>query len=454
MASALTGRARVSFVVFGGMVALQSSQTFDVTKLIYLVGTTLCLAGSLHATWAARTRIGPPLARVLRSWLFAVGLISALILLSFFVARGQGTATIDWLRDIAAYGLFAAVPLFALDLQSSSSRQFVIALLVLAGLRGGLSWAVEGLDRRHILELPLNRLLFPSAQLPGMLYVFAMASAFTDRRRGIRWALLAGFVLGLFLLTGTRSSLLLLAGPLVMALVLGRPRLGSSVRALLVQAAAALAVLLVVQAVLVAPTWLASIGSGGAPVPGASGAGPSPTAPPDVLSGRFESVGSVVSDPASDASIKERVAQYEATWRLFTQNPLLGAGPGHAIEWTDVSGIARHEFTADTPLVYLAKFGLLGLLALVPVVWAYLRTLLAAFRWTGRSAVALALLGYGVTILVGLPLGFAIEDKGTSLALILLLALAFGDVARASAGATVPESTTERTPGVVSPAGA
>lgn len=433
------GRVRIGFVVFGGMLALQSSQDLDGTKFAFLAGSFVCLVGALAAVWRARAT--PEVGRAI-AWLGASAALTALLAVSFLVARANETPITDWVRDTAGYALFAAVPVFALDGQASATRKLLVGFLMTAGILGGLSWAIEWLNRRDIMDLPFDRLVFPSGQLPGMLYLFAIATAFTAGRG--RWAVLAGVILGLFLLTGTRSSLLMIVGPLVMAVYAGRDRIRSSLRLFLAHGVIAVGVMLVFQLALALPVFVAP----GAGEPGSSGeaanAGPTATLGPDVLGDRFGSLPILVSNPASDASVQERLAQYGAAWALFVASPIVGVGPGHAIEWVDVSGYRRAEFTADTPLVLPAKFGLLGVLVMLGIVYAYVSTGRTALRRNPGSAITLTLVGYGVSTLVGLPLGFAVEDKGASLALMLLLALAFGEKAPPDPGGATQSNEPDR----------
>lgn len=412
------GRFRIAFVLFGGMVALQSSPTLNATKIAYLVGTALCLVGAMAAVWRARRT---PAVRLAVRWIAVSAALAVLMAVSFFVAMGNGTSIANWVRDSAAYALFAAVPIFALDGQASTSRRLLVGMLVVAGLLGGLSWAVEWLTRRQILELPLARLVFPGGQLPGMLYLFATAAALTARRRHVAWVMLAGIILGLFLITGTRASLLLLVGPLAMAAIAGWTHIRSSLSSIAGHAVVAVAVVLAFQLALALPVVL---GLGRTPGEPGSSASAAPSIP-SVLGDRFGTLPGVVGNPPSDASFKERVAQYEAAWALLVSSPIVGVGPGHAIEWFDISGYKRTEFTADTPLVMPAKFGLLGILVFLGAAVAYGSTVRTALRRNRRSGITLTLVGYAVWTIVGLPLGFPIEDKGASLALILVLALAF-----------------------------
>jgi hypothetical protein len=414
------GRFRVAFVLFGGMLALQSSPVLDATKIAYLVGTALCLLGALAAVWRARRT---PAVRLAAPWLAASAVLAMLIAISFLVARANGTLITDWVRDVAAYALFAAAPVFALDAQASASRRLLVGMLVVAGLLGGFSWAVEWLSRRQILDLPFARLVFPSGQLPGMLYLFALATALTAGRRRTVWVVLAGGTLGLFLLTGTRSSLLLLIGALAMAAIVGWGRIRSSLKTLALHGVVAVTVVLVFQLALALPDVLGVGRTAGEP----GSSDPPATSLPRVLGDRLGSLPELLDNPTSDASFTERLAQYEAAWRLFLSSPIVGVGAGHSIDWVDVSGYPRSGFTADTPLVMPAKFGVLGVLVFLGFAGAYSATVWTALRRDRRSGVTLTLLGFGALVIVGLPLGFLIEDKGAGLAIILLLALAFSE---------------------------
>jgi hypothetical protein len=304
-------------------------------------------------------------------------------------------------------------------------------MLVLAGLLGGVSWAVEWLSRRQIVDVPLARIVFPSGQLPGLLYLFAIATALTGGRRSAVWALLAGVILGLFLITGTRSSLLLLIGPLAMVALIGRARIGLALRSVVLHGVSAAVVLLAFQFALALPVLLETGRSTSLPGSPNEPGGPGRTPPtvPTIVDEHIGSLPGLVENPAADPSVKERVAQYEAAWALIRSSPIVGVGPGHSIEWVNVSGHLRSGYTADTPLVMPAKFGLLGVIVFSGTALAYAMTLQTALRRDRRSAVSLTLVGFGLVLLVTLPLGFAVEDKGASFALILLLALAFAEPA-------------------------
>ena len=416
----LTGAVlRMALVLFGGMVALQSSPAFDLTKIAYLVVTALCLAAAILETWKRRDS---PSLRLAAPWLIASAGLAVLLVVALLVALSRGTPLLDSVRDLAPYALFAAAPILALDPDADRSRKAIIGMLVVAGVLGGLSWAVEWLGRREIVDLPLDRLAFPSPQLPGMLYLFALATALTPGPSRRMWNVLSGVTLALFLVTGTRSSLLLPLSALAMLAIAGRRNVPSSVTGFASHILVAAMLLLTFQ---YGPLVAAGLDIGG-PAPESGDPNAPTSSAPDVIGDRYGTLPETIGNPTSDASIRERVAQYEAAWKLFLSSPIVGVGPGHAIEWVDVSGFARADFTADTPLILPAKFGLLGVLVFLGVAVVYAATTRRVLQRNRSSPVALTLVGYGVWFIASVPLGFLVEDKGASLALMLLLALAFG----------------------------
>jgi hypothetical protein len=206
-----------------------------------------------------------------------------------------------------------------------------------------------------------------------------------------------------------------------MAAISGWARMRSSIQTIVLQGAFAAILVVAFQLALAVPVLLRSEQPTVEPRSSQS-AVPSV---PSVLGDRLGSIPGVLGNPASDQSIQERIAQYRAAWALFVSRPILGFGPGHSIDWVDSSGLPREGFTADTPLVLPAKFGVVGILVLCGAAAAYALTVRTAMGRDRQSVITLTLVGYGVWTLVSLPLGFPVEDKGASLALMLLLSLAF-----------------------------
>jgi hypothetical protein len=139
---------------------------------------------------------------------------------------------------------------------------------------------------------------------------------------------------------------------------------------------------------------------------------------------RLASVTRVTSDPVASQSLTERVTQSRVAWKSFAGAPLDGVGPGHNYVWRDQVDQLHIGSAMDTPVLFLAKFGLLGIgFLFLAGYWGreFVRTL--GTRRRGEPA-RLALIGYSAFWLLFLPLGLPLEDKGFALAMILLTALA------------------------------
>ena len=207
---------RAAFLVFGGLTVLQSSDGVDLIKFGYLLGAGVAFVAALvnlRSLGATRSY------QLLRAVIIVSLLLASLVALSIVNSLAHGTGLTLWVRDAAPYLLFAAVPVLVLDLQSKTSSKLVIAMFVIAGMLAALSYTVEWLDRRVLVELPITRIALPSGALRSALYVFALSGALlaSGSRARAGWAMLAGLIYALTFITGTRSTslLLLLVAPVV-----------------------------------------------------------------------------------------------------------------------------------------------------------------------------------------------------------------------------------------------
>jgi O-antigen ligase len=393
------GRARAVFLIGGGLMTLQSSQELDLLKLAYLVGVGVSFGGAL-------LQLRQP--RHVQAYQFAMPLLRAsvvftgLVFLSFFVAHLNDATMTAWLRGAAPYLLFASVPVFAVDVESSFSSRAMKAVLVIGGVVAASSFTVEWLERRNIAELPISRLAFPSFLLAAALFAYGLSASLRASTQRLIWVLLASFVFTSLLMTGTRTTLVLLAAPLGIALA-GWRYLGIGWLRLAVLGPAAVAVAFFVF----------------------QSAGNFVDADTEAVGARLQLLRG---DISSDQSYLERVTQSEVVWSFFREHPALGVGPGQEFEWRDTSGSLHVTLSPDTPLSFLAKFGLLGLGALVSVVVGY-ASFFASLGRTARASLAhLALSGFAAIVLIFTVLVSPFEDKGFSLALVILVALALREM--------------------------
>ena len=401
---------RALLVVFGGLAVLQSSEGFGGQKLGYFGGIAVAFGASLLRLRSLGNKVEPGLARpLLRSSL----VLFSLLWISFFVARAHETSTVDWVRDAAPYVLVACAPIFALDFSATLPRRRLLWMLIASGTISGISFTFA-FAARHGLALPgVSRFALPSLMLPGAVFAYAIGSGLQQPRNWRRWMLLAVLMVALVLLSGTRSALAFFGAPIG---ILFASRLSFINRALRLAAFGTLVVVIG----LLALHSVTRLGLSTAKI-----------------THRFTSLPAVLSHPLSDQSYVERASQRSLSWNAYHSSPLLGVGPGHRFAYTDLSGNTTFLFTLDTPLSYLAKFGLAGLAALV----AWIGLLVAFVRRTRRPPVVLgparfALIGYLSIAAAYSLLGPPFEDKGFGFGLLLLIALALREQVDASRART------------------
>jgi hypothetical protein len=385
---------RFSFLVFGGLFTLQTSQQLTDPKLFYLLGTALALGLALAAIGRSAST---PAYVMLRPLLWLSAVLGAVLVVSLPVALAHQTPVSTWVRDAAPYVLFASVPVFALDVSTSRFRHWLPALFLIAGLLTAASLSVGELNRRRLVESSLVPLLvLPSFFLPAALFSYGMGRLMTRGTNRTWWVVTMTLIAALLLLTGSRSTLLLVL-PAVAVLVLYRPTIRLNRRSAVV-AARSIALVLLFLAIIAFFTRTS----------------------PSGLIGRFGSIETLVTRPQSDKSLDVRLFESNQAWQVFLKNPLLGAGHGPI-------------FNIDSGLAVPAKFGIVGTaafgFALLYLVWFGVR-----FRLRGppiMTAAMTAVAGIALLSLAWFFLGSPFEEKGLGFGLLFLLAIASASISEA-----------------------
>jgi len=396
--------ARMAFVVVGGLLVLVSSTNhLSAAKVAYFAGVALALISILrHRELWVDLRQRSTTIRTLAPMTLALG---ALIVLSLPVAHAEHTGLSPWLRDASTYGLVAAVPLFIWDFERNASPRLgrlAVLLLAVGGVLSGLSLIVQWLGSRGVTSATISLHLLPGQFLPGALALLLAARAGTVSR-GRGWYALGALAIPLALiLTGTRSLLSLLVCVVIVLISRWQDK-----RTLLLWIGAAVVAVTILVAALVA------LGNHGHP--GLAR-----------LSHRITSIPHTVAHPNSDASYRVRANQWHVAWQTFKAHPILGAGPGHTFTWSCRSSGCltgtQSRYDLDSPVSFLAKFGLVGLVALAFVVFG-LVSFLRARRPTAPHDAWLAFTWYLVFAVIELPFGWPLEQKDFALGLLLLGAL-------------------------------
>ncbi|MGH3134085.1 MAG: O-antigen ligase family protein [Gaiellaceae bacterium] len=394
----LSARVRVVVVVFGALTVFQSSDELTTSKLLYLFGLAVAFGAVVfRLPRLVDSRAYHDLAPMLRASVVTFGLVAASLPVSMLNDVPQKA----WLRDVAPYILVACAPLFALDAQASMTARALRRLLVVGGTLGALGFTVTWLTNRAIADLSFIPVGLPTFLLAATAFTYGTSMFLHGNRRRFAWVVFTSLVFAMLLSTGTRTTLVLLAAPLVIAF-------GSQHR--LAQRSLRLAVAVPVAALLV--------------VFGAQGVVHVTNANREALSARADLLFST-GEKREDRSYIDRLAQTSATWDLFRSSPIAGVGPGTPIVWSDSFNVVHASTTVDSPLSFLAKFGLLGLIAaglLVAGFVSMLRRLRA--RTVKPTVIQLALVGYGAIVVGWSLLQNPYDDKGLAIGLILLLAVA------------------------------
>lgn len=388
---------RLALLLIGGFASFQSSS--NGLKAVYAA---LAAAMFLVSLGKLAVEHDPRIMRF-RGFTLASLAMVALLFATYAVAVSNGATSSDWLHDVIPYLLAFTLPIVGIEAGAKLQRRRAVQLLVASGAFSTLAFAVTWLTRRGVAT---NQSIgFGSQHLQAALFVYALARAAIGRRDRGRWALLAAATLGVGLLTGTRTNLVLVVGVLGM--------LGA-------RAAARIPVARAVRAMVGALVLLAGVVEVGMLlIPGEK----------ELIATRL---GALVNYLAGgpDQSATGRSHDNNLAHGAFNGHALFGTGPGflypdpYFIPHVTNPAIYVHgyAFTLDSPLLPLAKFGIVGVLLLA----AWLVTLgFAAVhtrRALGPSIERTTLWGWLVVAAALQALAVGMDSKGFALSLMVLLA--------------------------------
>ncbi len=398
--------ARLGWLVLGALAVFQTSEGLSAPKLVYLAGVGLAavialvrVVPRLREPWALPLRPSLVGAGILLAW---IGLVSPV-----YSVTVRGIDPTMWARDAVTYLLPVAAVVIALDaagsIRLSASRTFSVLVGGVSAVGFAAAWISS---RGYSGEVSTERSLL--ASLVAITVPLALLFAMGLARKRVRPAWLVGAVglLCAVLITGTRTGVVL---PLMLIAMVGAARKARITLPRLVAGAAM------------------SAASIGLILPFAAATFSSST---DVFA-RLSSISSTLTNGfQSDASGSIRLRAAAIAWERFVQYPLLGQGMGVQFPNPNpaLQGVDGY-FSLDTPVMFLAKFGLIGVVVLII---AYGLIVFAAARppakhvFTLESTVAR---GVAFVWLALLPVASVPEDKGFSVAIALLLLLS-GSAAR------------------------
>lgn len=410
---------RLAWFILGAMLVFQSGEGLTVSKLGYLVGVVLSvvlalprLGTVLSTTWGARFAPAVRGAGLLAAWVALVTSIHSMAV--------RGIQMEVWSRDALTYLLISVAVVLGVDAASSVPKRQARVITAAVGAVAAIGFAMAWLERRLASGVPANQDLLASMVAVSVPLALALTLGLAGRGFRMRWLLCAVGLVSAVLVTGTRSGVVLAVA--VVGLI------GARSKSRVPAAKAAGGLLLAMGAVAVALPVLWSLFT-----------------PQGFREGRWNSAVRVLTEGfQQDQSGVIRARAYGYAVRIFEEQPLLGQGLGVLFPNPNPGGAAAN-FSLDTPLVFLAKFGVFGTAVLAVALWLIVSSFVRRHGspWLPEMTAARG----SVTVwVVLLPFGATTEDKGFAVS-VALLALLVGSASREQPG-TVPHGAASRGDGV------
>lgn len=376
-------------------------------KLLYMAA--VLLGGVLAmVSIGGQIRLRPELRRAVpQHWqIFALGVALALTLSGVRIADGQ-PLVIDFVRDATTYALLLVAPAYGIDCGLAISSRLLKWVAIAIGTFAAVSFMVSWLSRRDQAIGDTDQFALSSSML-AVPAICLCLTLFLLRRRGNTLLLIIALALmGMIVMGGGRSGAIYSAAALIVYTCFNHlPAARRAPKAALLAGVAVLA-LLVTTSVSAALTG------------------------DNFLSKRLDWFTTLSTDSiAIDPSGIQRLRAYSFYWNAFKDSPIVGNGLGVSYPRVSNGLPAAGNYTLDSPLLYLAKFGLAGttllLMAIVVLVRGLVR--LAPRGTAERQFCSLLLLGACTIWVSVLPSGAPTEQKGFGLSVALLVALCVSHV--------------------------
>lgn len=392
--------ARAAFFMLGAFLVFQTSAGLSAPKIFFFA----VVALSVLVSMARLRRLAhDPVLRALRPAYFGgLGIILwQLVLVLPYSVGVRGVSVENWLRDGATYVLIGCAVIIALDAVGSTSRSLARGLVVLVGTIAAYSFATRWISARGLVEAAgtnTDATLLSSVTALTLAVGLAFTLALADGRFKSRWVVLGILFVLAIIVTGTRSGVVF--GLVLIGIVGSRAKRRAPLRSVLAGAGvgvAAVAVMIPITAAFFTNE--------------------------DFLTQRLSSIWATAQNGVqSDQSGAIRSRAYEYCLQVWQQNLLLGRGEGWAFV-NPTTGVLGTDFSVDSPLVYLAKFGVIGCLVLGTCLVCVFVPLIRrgrSFDWVVENT---AVRGCAAILIGFIPFGATLEDKGFSITIALAVLL-------------------------------
>jgi hypothetical protein len=397
---------RLAWFVGGALLVFQVGEGLTPPKLAYIAGVAVCVVISavrmrtlLRTSWGRRFKPAVIGASILLAWMLFVTPIQSVVI--------QGIDPVLWARDALTYILAAAAVFIGIDAASNTSVRLARGITVAVGLLAAAGFSFVWIQGRgYSGSEDIDRAFLASLIAVVLPIALCFALGLAGKRLRIWWVALGLFMIVAVLITGTRTGVVL--GVTLLGMIGSARMQRISLPKVLMGAAAGVAAFLIV-------------------VPFAAGLFSSA----DDVQARLQSITrALAGEFGRDPSGSMRVRATQIGLDIFADHPLFGHGVGRP--FPNLLGDATAAgFSLDTPAMYLAKFGFIGLAVVIP---AFILIVAPALRHErGRPWLLESTAGWGAVFawVALLPLASTTEDKGFALSLAMLMMLV-GAAARAS----------------------
>lgn len=381
----VSSKARLIAMLGGALLVFQSQG--NTGKIAYLGIVIVCLLVAVNNLLRHESVIS----RAFRPMLGMGIVVMFVLVMSYFVATGNGIPTVMWVRDALTYFLLVALPIIGLEASQSLSRRFLHIALAIAAPLTAIGFAADWLSRRGATDT-VGRFILSTATLTVLGFAYVVIRCCSGRQP-TRWFLVAAVMSSALLITGTRTNIVLIVAALVG--MIGSRRRKAHIpllRAIGFAAALALSVAAVIPFI---STYLA-LEKG-------------------FLGQRVQAlVAAIQGGLATDQSYQIRQIAYAVARARWEQSPFFGGGPGYVYP-------SVGDITLDTPWIVPAKFGIIGTAVLVLYLLTIARCVIRVRR---RPDIEFTMArSWAVAVVAITPFGPWLEDKGTGVALMMIVAM-------------------------------
>lgn len=392
-----TTSGRLLMLCFGTMVMFGPTLFGETIRSLFLL---LLVMGTALALVSIERKVrGRPNFISIRKFYLPLLVFAAVPVASMYIMAYYSTDVVSWVRDATTFILIPIGIVYGIDAGLSLKIRTLQGLFAILGILAAFAYMTSWLVRRQQLPPSAELPLLSSSMISIPVICMSLTLYFTSRARlRYLWGLIAVIQLLMLVSAGGRSSVLYCTAIVLFI----------SVSALFARRGVVKLLILLGVAAGIAVGFFAIY---------------APFVRSSFLSNRLDWFSDVSLDAVEgDGSGEARLRAYRIMWESFLEKPLLGHGFGYS--YPPVSAAAIDVFTLDTPLVYLAKFGVIGTLAVFFAIFSLVRACLRLTHQRAERFQVFMMWGAAIAAwMATLPSGAPTEQKGFGIGLAVLIAV-------------------------------